>query len=231
MTAPTSGRARPAGRMAALLLLASLAGGCSIFRGSDPLDARNVMHPDADVRRETVEALGRRRVPETVPVLTDRLLKDPDPLVRAQAARSLGQLGYREAVVYLVEGLKDTHAVVRWDACTALGAMREPASLDAVVPLLRSDESTNVKRAAAQTLAKIGGDRAVPPLIAATADPEAGVAKAAAVALLELTGQSFGARREAWEAWWAAQPRSRREPEPPAADPPASNPPAAGTAS
>ena len=56
-------------------------GGCGIFGGSGK-DPRGVLAADADVRRDAVVALGATRDPAAVPVLTDRLLKDPDNLVR-----------------------------------------------------------------------------------------------------------------------------------------------------
>jgi len=186
-----------------LFFCIALLPGCLFGRGKQT-DAKNVLHPDADVRRETVQAISQVRTDDSVSVLTDRLLKDPDPLVRAQAAAALGRVRDPKSVPYLLEALKDTQAVVRWDACVALGLLRDPASLDPMVQVLRTDDSVDVRRAAARTLGLFRDERAVPPLIDATGDSEPGVAKAAAVALLEMTGQSFGRDREGWKKWWDA---------------------------
>lgn len=176
--------------------------GCAWFRSDQP-NARDVLHPDADVRREAVQRIGETKVADAVPVLVDRLLKDPDPLVRSQAARALGSVKSREAVPYLIEALKDTHAVVRWDACEALAALHDPAAVDPLMGVLKADDSTDVRRAAARTLGTFAEPRVLAPLAAATGDLDRGVAKSAANSLLLITGLSFGADREAWERWLA----------------------------
>lgn len=187
-------------RLLAALLAATLTCGCGLFSHKST-DARNVMHPDADVRRETVQEIGKTHTPDAVTVLVERLLKDPDPLVRAQAAHALGQVKDPAAVPDLIEALKDTQAIVRWDACDSLTVLHDPACVDPVIAVLKNDDSVDVKRSAAHALSTFPDPKVVPPLIAATADPEPGVAKAAAKALLTLTGLSFGANRPAWEAW------------------------------
>ncbi len=195
----------PARVLALVLVLAPVAG-CGFFRGTQT-DARNVMHPDADIRRETVQAIGEAPPsPDAMTVLVDRLLKDPDPLVRAQAARSLGRHRYPEGVAYLLEALKDTHAVVRWDACDALGHVGDPVAVEPIMALLVTDDNVDVKRAAAGSLTLFKDERSIPALIAALGDLEPGVAKSAANALVLITGQGFGLDREAWQAWWNSRP-------------------------
>jgi HEAT repeat protein len=52
-----------------------------------------------------------------------RALRDPDPLVRGEAARSLGRIGVRECLEALARCLADPDATVRLAASTAMRAI------------------------------------------------------------------------------------------------------------
>lgn len=91
-------------------------------------------------RVHAVWALGQiaRAAPEAAASLVP-LLADPEPELRAQAAKTLGDLGSaqaRSASTRFVEMLKDPSAHVRFYAVLALGKLRQRDALPAVLALL-----------------------------------------------------------------------------------------------
>lgn len=200
--------------LAAALPVLVVAAGCSIFGGGDKKDAKGVLSPDADVRREAIVSMGDARDHRAVPVLTDRLLKDPDNLVRAAAARALGRMRERDTGPYLVAALKDEDEHVRWEACVALGFVADPATVPDLIKVLGNDPSADCRREAAKSLGTMRQPAGIEALISALADRDEGVRKKSYKALLPLTGQDFGMEREKWEEWF------RNQGQPPAAPPP-----------
>lgn len=82
-------------------------------------------HASADVRLAVARALKRQFHVDASDVL-ERLLRDVDWRVRAQAARSLGALGAHEKTPQLATALADTAWWVRFRASLALAQMGEP---------------------------------------------------------------------------------------------------------
>jgi len=61
---------------------------------------------------------------ESVAVLSQVLLRDPSPLIRHEAAFTLGQLGRRSAVPALAKAmLSDSSKLVRHESAVALGSL------------------------------------------------------------------------------------------------------------
>jgi HEAT repeat protein len=116
----------------------------------------------ASSRRHAVNALGRIGGSKTVDILVEALLKNKNPDVRQDAARSLGALGVQDKriLLNLVEALKDGDAKVRVQAITSLTFLG-PAAKDAVPALegLHNDPDADVKRSAREALAYIKGSR------------------------------------------------------------------------
>ncbi len=111
-----------------------------------------------------------------------------------------------------VEDLKNPNSGVRWQAVQSLGAARDPAVVEILVPMLR-DSDIFVRMATARVLGDLGSTAAVSALIDTLEDPEASVREAADVALRAITGQDLefdaGAkdaerskRVKAWRDWW-----------------------------
>ncbi len=94
------------------------------------------------IRETAVDAIARIGEP-AVPVLVQSL-SDPDPGVRAQAARALARMGVtaKPAVPDLVKALRDSDEGVQIAAARALGQIGPAASeaLPALVELLRTPE-------------------------------------------------------------------------------------------
>ena len=122
------------------------------------------------------------------------LLSDPHANLRMHAALALGQLGAAEAVPALVATLDDEDANVRFHAIEALGHLAAPAAVDsltriaesgdfflafpAIDALARTDdprvapsligllENEHLRPAVVDTLAALGDEECVPPLVA-----------------------------------------------------------------
>lgn len=179
----------------AILLLA----GCSGHHGE-------LTDTDPDYRREAiVEKTGEGNRGDN-PVIAAKLLNDPDPLVRAQAAVKLGESRDPEAVQFLVQALADRDEQVRWDSVEAIEKVGDRSAAPKVIDVLVRDESVNVRRAAARCLGALGDRAAVPPLIEALGDREYRVSSAAAQALARISGQDFGRDKTAWKAWYEGAP-------------------------
>ena len=93
-------------------------------------------------------------------------ITDPDPLMRADAARRLATLHDADAVNALLNALNDGEWRVRAAAGASLGALGDKR---AVFPLCQrlEDKRGDVRRAAAEALAALGDPDATVPLIMA----------------------------------------------------------------
>jgi putative heme-binding domain-containing protein len=109
-------------------------------------------------------------------------LKDNDPEIRAQAAKWLGDVRYKEAGEALIPVLKDDNARARFFAAEALGRIAFEPAIAGIVDLLRTnnDEDVYLRHAGSLALARIGKPD---PIIALSKDPSRGVRIAAVVAL------------------------------------------------
>jgi HEAT repeat protein len=109
-------------------------------------------------------------------------LKDPDPRVRAEAARTLARLGpkARPALTALKEAFKDPDADVRAQAGYALAAMG-PENLPLLLDALASGDPRGMLRTALRQF----GPAVVPGLLKALAADEPRLRRAAAAALGE----------------------------------------------
>ena len=95
---------------------------------------------------------------------------------------NIDQMEARRDVQGLIKALAWKDAPVRRAAAEALGALHDPASVDALAALL-ADENSGVRRAAVGALVARGGQRVVDPLVRALADPDAQVRSTAENAL------------------------------------------------
>ncbi|MEM0922117.1 MAG: HEAT repeat domain-containing protein [Pseudomonadota bacterium] len=92
--------------------------------------------------------------------LVTRHLRGGDPVIRAAAARALGSFDMPEAAGALAAALLDEDPDVRADAMAALTGCATPRERAAILSSLRGDPVAEVKTAAIQVLARLGGDEA-----------------------------------------------------------------------
>ncbi len=108
---------------------------------------------DDDIRKFTIDLLGEIRTGVDPSRLLPHL-RDRNANVRAAAAKSLGELGYKEAVPELVNALNDEE----WVCFSILEALGELGAGEAVeqIALLLSHPSEAIRFAAIETLGKLG---------------------------------------------------------------------------
>jgi putative heme-binding domain-containing protein len=91
------------------------------------------------------------------------LLKDGDPEIRAQAAKWIGDVRYKEAGAVLLPLLKDDYSRARFFAAEALGRIAYEPAVQPLVELLAAndDEDVYLRHGASLALARIGKADAV----------------------------------------------------------------------
>jgi len=165
---------------------------------------------DPDLRREAIVQMSNSsEAAKHLPVFTEMLQNDQDPLVRAIAARSLGQHKYQPAVPALIKTLEDKNAFVRQDAAMALGQIADKSALPALLKSLDSDTYADVRRTIAQALrppfisepdlAVVNG------LLERFNDVSKGVGFAAFQSLQQVTRQNLPFDVKEWEKWRDAE--------------------------
>ncbi len=109
-------------------------------------------------------------------------LKDGDPEIRAQAAKWIGDVRYRDAGPQLIPLLKDSYSRARFFAAEALGRIEHGPAVQPLIDMLaaNNDEDNYLRHAGSLALARIGK---AAPLIALSSNPSRAVRIAAVVAL------------------------------------------------
>ena len=150
--------------------------------------------PDIRIQDLAIEALIRKRDPQTVELLIDPLqdedeyvrraavevlnevadtdsikdllvaIKDRDWWVRERAADALAKIGGPKVVDAMLELIKDTDKFVRRTAIEIINSSKDPRTLDYLINML-SDDDWWVRERAIDALGQLGNRRAVEPLI------------------------------------------------------------------
>jgi putative heme-binding domain-containing protein len=110
------------------------------------------------------------------------LLNDSDPEIRAQAAKWIGDVRYKEAGDQLIAMLKDSYPRAQFFAAEALGRTAHEAAVGGLIELLESNNDKDVfmRHAASLALARINKPEA---LVALATHPSKAVRTGAVVAL------------------------------------------------
>lgn len=110
------------------------------------------------------------------------LLQDADPEIRAQAAKWLGDIRYKEAGNTLIPLLADPESRPRFFAAEALGRIQHEPAVAPIIAMLEAnnDEDAYLRHAGTLALARIGKTE---PLIALADNPSRALRIAAVVAL------------------------------------------------
>lgn len=116
----------------------------------------------APTRRLVMRLLGRYGSEEEAINMLMAGLRDPDPLVRGQAAIGLGYRQAKSALPALMQATADADDHVRGTAAYALGRLRDSTARPALRRLL-NDESAAVRAVAAESLQKLGDSSVAPP--------------------------------------------------------------------
>lgn len=100
---------------------------------------------EAIVRAEVVDSLGILTYTAAIEPIMFLLKNDPDPLVRASAAETLGDLGQEEAIAAIFAALLDADESVRSYAANSIGLLGTPTLLPKLAAYIKSENSLRVK--------------------------------------------------------------------------------------
>ncbi|MFP4144155.1 MAG: HEAT repeat domain-containing protein [Phycisphaeraceae bacterium] len=166
--------------------------------------ARDALNPDDPDRRQR----GLARIAasdfggeEPYVKMYRMLLTDPDPTVRATAARALGMHGSVADAGRIVPLLEDDAGYVRWEAAKALQRIHNPDTVGPLVEAVQNDEDGDVRMAVAEALGQYPRSDVFQALVGALTDTNYGVVQAANRSLATLTGQDLPPRPGAWLDW------------------------------
>ncbi len=104
-------------------------------------------------------ALGKIHDPQTIDILKEAARSD-NALLRAYAYSALGSFNDEEAFSILMEGLKDSYWKSRVRAAEGLAVQKVEAAVPILVYKAENDPELNVREAAVNALAQIGGNEA-----------------------------------------------------------------------
>ena len=150
-------------------------------RAAPPLQAA-LKTGSVRIRSGAALALGRLRLPETLPYLINAL-KDREVAVRRSTVKALDSFHHLSASEGLFLALNDPDLEVQDYATTALARLH-PDIYPALTDRLR-DPDPAVRKNVITTLRKIGDTKAVPSIITALDDPDVNVRMFAVTALVE----------------------------------------------
>lgn len=128
-----------------------------IGQPSVPLLRPLLQDKDDDIRTFAVDLIADVGSCEYPAEIAQVLERDPNQNTRASAARTLGVLGYREALPVLINALHDNEWV-SFSALEALSALHDESSVEPVQSLLAGPSET-LRYAAIETLGKLGSPR------------------------------------------------------------------------
>jgi len=166
-----------------------------------PFLRRALRSTNREVRIQAAVMLGllKDKSPETVDAVSEAVILDRDPDVRAMAARSFLGIPSKKAVESLILSLEqDPYEAARSNAAWALGEIGDKSSVPALRKAL-SDPDTNVRLKAASAVLKMKPKEAVPELIQLLGDKSPMVRERALDALKAITGKNRGPKPENWK--------------------------------
>ncbi|MDO3386755.1 HEAT repeat domain-containing protein [Gilvimarinus sp. SDUM040013] len=154
-----------------------------VNRGEQSALAGALASEDQMVRIHAIWGIGqfaRKDSAAAKPLLA--ILEADDPEIRAQAARTIGDAKYSEAIDALVGNLQHANARVRFFATEALGRIANDKATAPIIDMLlaNNDEDVYLRQAGAIALARIGNESA----LANLADHESEALRVAAVVAL-----------------------------------------------
>ena len=105
-----------------------------------PVATQLLQHPDAAVRRQVAQLLGKIKEPKVQNLLTN-LLDDADIEVQIEAVRLIGDLRLKTAAIELAKRLSGAAPVVQEDMCIALGNLAEKRAISDLIPIVHPTKS------------------------------------------------------------------------------------------
>lgn len=104
---------------------------------------------------KTATALGRLKDPNAVEPLINFLQKSKNAEIRRAIAYALGEIGDKRAAEVFLELLEDEDETVRYWSCLSLGFMQYKKAANALLDVLKEDESVRVRKTAAISVGQL----------------------------------------------------------------------------
>ncbi len=162
------------------------------------------------VRADIAAKLGEVKTPRAIQVLTELLLTDPSPKVRAKAATALLYARDPSTIPALVSALKDRVPIVRRPASEALLYFGDASAIDQLIDAL-GDSDHIVANNAARALIRLGELDAIHGLIKVVNGSNLHQAQRAMAVLGELTQRPYGGNAQKWIEWYEENIRVTEE--------------------
>jgi hypothetical protein len=137
--------------------------------------------------------------------LTELVRTDPNPVMRAEAVRTLAAFPAEMALPTLRVAAADEDPDVRIIACRVWGEYGGPESLQALSEVVRSDGDVDVKIAATAELGSFQDQVAVQALAVALDENDPALQYEAVQSLKSATGRDFGDNVPAWREYVAGR--------------------------
>jgi len=153
------------------------------------------------VRADIATKLAEVKSPQSVEILTNLLLEDPDGRVRTAAAVGLLKAKERSAIQALAEALKDRVKSVRRPASEALVSFADESVIDQLIEALGNSD-TRVADNAAKALVRLSNLDAVHGLIKSLDSPNQLEVTRALDVLQEITHRPYRSDAEKWKVWY-----------------------------
>ena len=173
-----------------------------------PLIAALSAHPEAELRRGVISALGKLRVAWATPIFVEAL---QDPKTVGVAAIALTNLKDHSSSRPLMKALSQPSLEKRekTQLLWALGSLEVKESVPLLLDML-DEKDSEITYHTVTALGQIGDPRAISPLIFAMNHPDQRVRDIALWGLERITGQKLGFDNEEWMKWY----KSTQEPSP-----------------
>ncbi len=136
--------------------------------------------------------------------LAQQIRSEPDPIVRKTIQETIGEFRTPLANAVILAGLNDDDRDVRVTCCRLLGKRADPATIEPLSLLVRTDGDLDVRLAAVDALGLMKSTSTVPGLAAALKDRDPAMQLAGVEAMKSVTGkEDLGNDVEAWREYAA----------------------------
>jgi HEAT repeat protein len=136
---------------------------------------------------------------QVVDYLTKCIATEPDPLIRSEIIKTLGEYPIPTAVPVLKAALQDPDADVRIAACDAWGKRPNADAAELLVGILKNDTEQDVRLAAVRGLGQTRDQRAIAALGDMLAESDPAMQRRAVLSLQTITGQDLGNNVDRWQ--------------------------------
>jgi hypothetical protein len=218
-------KSRTVGGSSSLAIFAfAMVAGCSTYIGTTSKSFLKEVrtNPDPNIRYLAYAKLGVPKAysnaeekAEAVKVLIAKLDEGKEPLaIRAVIIRSLGDLGDQRARGVVARGVSDPEAVIRTEACRALGKVGRPEDVTILAGVMAADNLEDCRIAAIEGMGELKAQdpRIFHILIEGMDHEDPAIRLSCYRSLKQITGKDLGSTPEPWRRELEPQPAPPAKP-------------------